>query len=170
MLTVTQLAKKFGVSRAAVLYYEKKGLLEPSTRSENSYRWYGVNEVKTLENIMAYRSYGLPVAKLADLIRRNDSDSQERILREQFIALEKEILELRRQQKAIVQLLNQPTLLEKDMVTKERWGEIMRAAGLNDQDMTNWHKKFESMEPDEHQKFLESLGIGAEEIRKIRGL
>lgn len=170
MLTVTQLANKFGISRATVLYYEKKGLLAPKTRSENGYRWYGADEIKALETILAYRSFGLPLAKLADLIERKDVVAQELILRDQFNALEREILTLRQQQKAIVQLLKQPTLLEKNMVTKDRWVEIMKAAGLNDQDMMNWHKKFEAMEPDEHQKFLESLNIDPDEIKQIRSL
>jgi hypothetical protein len=54
------------------------------------------------------------------------------------------------------------------MISKERWVDIMRAAGLNDQDMQNWHRQFEKMEPEAHQEFLESLGIKAEEIAKIR--
>lgn len=170
MLTVSQLARKFGVSRATVLYYEKKGLLKPAARSENGYRWYGPAEAKVLENILAYRSFGLPVAKLTNLIHRKKGVEQTRILRDQFYALNKEIETLRQQQKAIVQLLKQPNLLEENMVTKERWVEIMRAAGLSEQDMTNWHRKFESMEADEHQRFLESLGIADEEIRRIRSL
>lgn len=170
MLTVTQLANKFGISRATVLYYEKKGLLEARIRSENGYRWYGEDEIKTLKRIISYRSFGLPVAKLADLVKRKDEVAQERILRDQFNALEKEIIELRQQQNAIVQLLKQPQLLEKNMVTKDRWVEIMRAAGLSNEDMVNWHKKFEAMEPTEHQKFLESLDIPADEIVKIRGM
>ncbi len=170
MITVTQIAKRFGVSRATILYYEKKGLLKPAIRSENGYRWYGECEIKTLKNIMAYRSYGLSLEKLSDLIHRQDADVQERILRDQFSALENEILILRQQQKAIVQLLKQPTLLEKNMVTKDRWVEIMRAAGLSDQNMIDWHKKFEAMEPDEHQMFLESLKIDPDEIIKIRNL
>ncbi len=170
MLTVSQLARKFGISRATVLYYEKKGLLKPAARSENGYRWYGPAEAQVLENILAYRSFGIPVAKLADLVHRKKGVEQTRILRDQFYALDKEIETLRQQQKAIVQLLKQPDLLEKQMVTKERWVEIMRAAGLSEQDMTNWHRKFETMEPDEHQKFLESLGINAREIDRIRKL
>ncbi len=168
MLTVSQLASKFGISRATVLYYERKGLLFPASRSDNGYRWYGEVQVRMLEDILAYRSFGLPVSKLIDLVNRKDSVAQARILREQFTALEKEIHVLRQQQKAIVQLLEQPALLEKKMVTKDRWVEIMQAAGLSDQDMINWHKKFEAMEPDEHQKFLESLAITPEEIKKIR--
>ena len=54
------------------------------------------------------------------------------------------------------------------MLNKERWVDIMRAAGLSDQDMHNWHIQFEKMEPNGHQEFLESLGIGTEEIQKIR--
>jgi len=44
----------------------------------------------------------------------------------------------------------------------------MRAAGLSDQDMQNWHIQFEKMEPEAHQEFLESLGIKSAEISKIR--
>ena len=54
------------------------------------------------------------------------------------------------------------------MINKERWVEIMRAAGLKDEDMRNWHVQFEKMEPEAHQEFLESLGIKPDEIKKIR--
>jgi len=54
------------------------------------------------------------------------------------------------------------------MINKERWVEIMRSAGLDEQDMRNWHIQFEKMEPVAHQEFLESLGIKAAEISLIR--
>ncbi len=54
------------------------------------------------------------------------------------------------------------------MVTKERWVAIMKASGFSSEDMINWHKNFERMEPEEHQVFLESLGIDEAEITKIR--
>ncbi|ODN41314.1 hypothetical protein BGC07_17280 [Piscirickettsia litoralis] len=56
------------------------------------------------------------------------------------------------------------------MVTKERWVEIMKAAGFDEAAMRTWHQKFEEMEPDEHQSFLESLGINSEEIKRIRNV
>lgn len=168
MLTITQLARTCSTSRATILYYEKKGLLEPATRTENGYRWYGNNEIKSLEKIIAYRSFGLPIAKLSLLLKKKNNVIQEQILSDHFTVIEKEITALRVQQKAIIQFLNQPILLEKKMVTKERWVEIMKAAGFSEQDMLNWHKKFESMEPDEHQKFLQSLQISESEIKKIR--
>ncbi|PWI33373.1 MerR family transcriptional regulator [Vibrio albus] len=169
MLTVTQLARKCGVSRTTILYYEREGLIAPACRSDNGYRWYGADEIKRLKTIASYRSYGLPVTSIRALLD-HQGISQTQILKNHFNELECEIQNLRAQQKAIVVLLQEPDLLEEQIVTKERWVEIMRAAGFSENDMTKWHQKFEEMEPQEHQKFLESLGINAEEIARIRTL
>lgn len=169
MLTVTQIAKQFGVSRTTILYYEKEQLLIPAYRSENGYRWYGEKEIKRLEAITSYRSYGLSVASIRALLNR-DGESQSQILKDHFNELEREIQNLRAQQKAVVVLLQEPSLLEENIVNKQRWVEIMVAAGFTENDMVKWHQKFEQLEPLEHQKFLESLGISSEEIVKIRAL
>ena len=54
------------------------------------------------------------------------------------------------------------------MVNKKRWVEIMVAAGFSELEMKKWHQTFEQMEPQGHQEFLESLGISADEIERIR--
>ena len=77
---------------------------------------------------------------------------------------------LRVQQKAIIELLKKSILLKEKFMNKAKWVEIMTAAGLSKEDMMKWHQKFEEMEPEEHQKFLESLGISPEEISQIRNL
>ncbi len=46
----------------------------------------------------------------------------------------------------------------------------MKATGFSQDDMTMWHKKFEELEPTEHQLFLKSLGISENEIVRIRGI
>jgi len=168
MLTVTQIAKRFNLSRATILYYEREGLLLPAHRSDNGYRWYGDEEIKRLETIVAYRSYGLPIASIIDLLNQKEGTSQSQMLREHFNKLEAEINQLREQQRSIVAILQEPSLLEKNKLTKERWVEILRMSGFDEEGMRNWHRKFEEMEPEEHQKFLESLGIKEEEIKRIR--
>lgn len=170
MLTVTKLAKRCGISRATVLYYERQGLLVPARRSDNGYRWYGDKEIERLQAIVSYRSYGIAVANIAALLDRNDDRSQWKILKDHFSGLEQEVKLLRKQQQAIIALLQQPKLLEQNMVTKERWVEIMKAAGFDEGAMKRWHQKFEAMEPAEHQLFLESLGIEEAEIKQIRSL
>jgi len=168
MLTVTQLANTCHVSRTTILYYERAGLLLPAYRSDNGYRWYGDKELKRLESIISYRSFGLSIQEIMPLLERDSELKQEQTLRNQFTALEKEIQVLRQQQKAIVMLLEQPSLLEKNDLSKARWVEVMKSAGFNETDMQNWHKQFEHMEPDAHQEFLESLNIDTEEIASIR--
>ncbi|WP_434529199.1 MerR family transcriptional regulator [Vibrio sp. K4] len=169
MLTVTQLARECGLSRTTILYYEREGLLAPAHRSENGYRWYGEKEIQRLKTISSYRSYGLPISSIRTLLAQKGK-SQAKILKDHFNELEREIQNLRAQQKAIVVLLQEPQLIEDNIVTKERWVQIMQAAGFSENDMVTWHQKFEEMEPAEHQKFLESLGIEQDEIVRIRAL
>lgn len=169
MLTVTQLARECGLSRTTILYYEREGLLAPAHRSENGYRWYGEKEMQRLKTISSYRSYGLPISSIRTLLAQKGK-SQAEILKDHFNELEREIQNLRAQQKAIVVLLQEPQLIEDNIVTKERWVQIMQAAGFSENDMVTWHQKFEEMEPAEHQKFLESLGIEQDEIVHIRAL
>lgn len=170
MLTISQLAKQFGLSRATILYYEREELLTPHHRSENGYRWYGKAEIKTLETIVSYRSYGMSIHDIANLICGDNQLSQVQLLKQHFSKLESEIIKLRHQQKAVIALLQDKDHLESTMVTKQRWVEIMQAAGFTKTDMIKWHQKFEQMEPQEHQAFLESLGIEQEEIKNIRAM
>lgn len=68
MLTVSRLAKKLGLSRTTILYYEQQGLLKPSLIAENRYRWYGESEIERLKSIISYRSYGLSISDIRFLL------------------------------------------------------------------------------------------------------
>ncbi|GAM77760.1 transcriptional regulator [Vibrio ishigakensis] len=168
MYSVSKLAKLCGLSRTTILYYEKEGLLTPAMRSENGYRWYSDKELDKLKAINSYRSFGMPVSQIRELLDKSDELKQEQVLLNQFNALEKEIQKLRSQQQAIVTLLEQPQLLTGQELSKERWVTIMQGAGFDEKDMQNWHKEFEKLEPDAHQEFLESLNIDEQEIKQIR--
>jgi DNA-binding transcriptional MerR regulator len=196
--TIGRLAKTVGLSRSTLLYYDRLGLLSPINRSEGNYRLYAADEVDRLRRICTYREMGIPLKQIGELIDRQatgDSDT-ELMLQKHLESLDREIESLRKQQRQVVLLLEQITSrtspggsgkkrsqrprrqskgpkqselsLENDMITKDRWVEIMRAAGLSDDDMHNWHRQFEKLEPDAHQEFLESLGIDAGEIDQIR--
>jgi DNA-binding transcriptional MerR regulator len=169
MLTISALAKASGLSRTALLYYDRVGLLRPSDRSRAGYRLYSSDDRKRLEQICVYRQAGIPLKEMKSLLEKSNGRASVRILQRRLRILDREIAGFRRQQQCIVQLLKQKQLLKGvEMINKKRWTEIMRAAGLSDNDMKNWHTQFEKMEPEAHQEFLESLGIQVEEIRKIR--
>lgn len=168
MLTISKLAKRFGLARATLLYYEREGLLEPACRAANGYRYYGDAQIGRLQQIVDFRSYGVPVKDIGELLARDDSQAHEQILRKRFAQLETDIQDLRRQQQALVAIIKQPQALPQTPMSKERWSNIMRSAGMSDADMHNWHREFEAREPLAHQEFLESLNLDDTKIGRIR--
>ena len=107
MLTISKLGKKFGLSRATILYYEREGLLEPASRAANGYRWYGDREIERLEQITGFRSYGVPVRDIRELLARDSGQAHDQILRKRFAQMETEIQDLRLQQQALLAILEQ---------------------------------------------------------------
>ncbi|MEW8205676.1 MAG: MerR family transcriptional regulator, partial [Candidatus Thiodiazotropha taylori] len=76
---------------------------------------------------------------------------------------------LRNQQQVIINLISNRDNLDKTrIVTKERWVEMLTAAGLDESGMWLWHREFEASSPEAHQDFLESIGINQAEIEMIR--
>jgi DNA-binding transcriptional MerR regulator len=169
MITISALAKASGLSRSALLYYDRLGLLKPSGRNRSGYRQYSAAEVVKLEQICLYRQVGIPLKEISTLLDESGSNLSVEILQRRLRVLGREIDNFQKQQQCIVRLLKQKQIHQGvEMINKDRWVEIMRAAGFTEQDMRNWHVQFENMEPEAHQEFLESLGIKEAEIQKIR--
>ena len=169
MVTISALSSKYGLSRSTLLYYDRLGLLKPSQRSRSGYRLYSCSEIDRLEQICLFRQMGIPLNEMRQLLDASGGNVSAGILQKRLRVLNREINNLRRQQRLILEILKQKLLQQGvEMINKERWVEIMRAAGLTDQDMQNWHAQFEKMEPASHQEFLESLGIDGAEVQKIR--
>jgi Flp pilus assembly CpaE family ATPase len=54
------------------------------------------------------------------------------------------------------------------IVKKDTFVEILKAAGITDEQMAALHCQFEKKAPEDHQRFLEALEIPESEIVKIR--
>ncbi len=168
MYTIGELSRRLGLSRSSLLYYDKIGLLQPSGRSAANYRLYNAEDLRRLENICRYRQAGLTLDAIAQLL-----DSEPRlagnILQQRLQHLNQEIAGLREQQHILLALLEDPALqTQTRALDKEAWVAVLAASGMDEQAQHNWHIQFEQQMPEAHQDFLESLGIGAEEIRRIR--
>jgi DNA-binding transcriptional MerR regulator len=166
--SVGRLGRRFGLSRSALLYYDRIGLLSPSVRSSAGYRVYGERDVQRLEAICRYREVGLRLEQIRELIDGRVGRAAE-LLEARLDQLNLEIERLREQQRVIVRLLaNRKRLRASRAIDKARWVAILRAAGLDDDAMHRWHQEFERMAPNAHQDFLESLGLPKAEIARIR--
>jgi len=167
MLTVTKLARRCGLSRTALLYYESIGLMRPPQRSGGNYRCYGEADLRRLLQICAYRDAGLKLEDIRQILDRTGGDAFA-VLKRRLMELDAEIGALRAHQQAILKLLESKTLRKAKMITKQKWVSIMQGCGFSSEQMHRWHAEFERSAPEEHQEFLEFLHIPAEEIKTIR--
>jgi DNA-binding transcriptional MerR regulator len=167
-MTVTALARKCGVSRSTLLHYESLGLLRRPPRTAGNYRAYGQQDVARVQQIGVYRKVGLGLAAIRSLVDRPGSDAAG-ILRRRLVDIDAEIERLRGHQRAILRLLQQSHSFRRhQLITKDKFVAIMRAAGFTEDEMQRWHREFEKAAPAEHQEFLEFLHIPADEIARIR--
>jgi DNA-binding transcriptional MerR regulator len=167
-LTVTRLARACGLARGTILYYESIGLLTRPPRSAGNYRLYSDKDLKRLRQIRGYRDAGLNLSDIRSILDKPVNQAAG-VLERRLLELTGEIARLREHQRSIGRLLQSTNQLRRmSMVTKEKWVEVMRAAGFSDDAMHRWHAEFEKLAPEEHQEFLEFLRIPGEEVRSIR--
>lgn len=168
MLRIGEIARKHGLSRSTLLYYDRIGLLRPSGRSGSNYRRYSAEDDERLGRICLYRRTGLALEEIQKLLEGGKDDLARR-LESQLGKIAAQIEELRDRQRLIVQLLEKPKLLARTgALNREKWVRLLRLAGFSEDDMHRWHQAFERNSPHGHQAFLAYLCIPEEEIRRIR--
>ena len=79
-LTISALGRRFGLSRSTLLYYDRIGLLSPSSRSVAGYRCYNDQDAKRLEMIQTFRLAGVPLSGIQVLLDQRSSPSRSVLL------------------------------------------------------------------------------------------
>lgn len=70
VLRIGEFAEMAGVTHRLLRHYEAVGVLTPAmTDGRNGYRYYARQQVTTLQQVLAYRELGVPLAVIADLLR-----------------------------------------------------------------------------------------------------
>ncbi|MDR3388564.1 MAG: MerR family transcriptional regulator [Rudaea sp.] len=64
LYTVSQIAKRTGITVRTLHHYEAKGLLTPAQRSDAGYRLYGASELKRLQHIVSLKALGFPLTEV----------------------------------------------------------------------------------------------------------
>lgn len=168
MYTIGKIAKKFGLSRSTLLYYDSMGLLSPSLRGGSNYRLYSEEDSKKLEQICRYRDAGISIKRMKYIISvgKNEINIQ---LEKRFNEINNEIANLREQQKYIMSLLENKELLQSSgLVDMSSLRNLMDMAGITEETKWRFHHEFEEQYPERHQKFMELLGLDRNTIVEIR--
>ncbi|HVC16183.1 MAG TPA: MerR family transcriptional regulator [Rhodanobacter sp.] len=106
LLSVSQVARRTGVTVRALHHYEACGLLRPAARSGAGYRLYGEVELLRLQHIVSLKALGLTLdairtgldadtPSLADAVRRQVTQLRETIVRQHELLARLERLEQR---------------------------------------------------------------------------
>lgn len=165
--TISQIAKKFGISRSTLLYYDSIGLISAEKRSRSNYRIYSEEDLKLMEEISLLHRTGMALSEIKKIIKKKPSlrgDS----LKQRLSDISAQMHRLREQQDLILKLLGDVRVNSSRNLNKDQWVKCLRKAGLDDAGLKCWHAEFEKTSPEAHQLFLESLGITASEIQAIR--
>jgi DNA-binding transcriptional MerR regulator len=170
MFHVTELARKYGLSRSTLLYYDRIGLLTPSGRSDAGYRLYSPNDSDRLATICSFRQAGLTINDIRRILAM-ENDANGVVLQRRMRELGEEIRSKQIQQHLLAKMLQVRSSGELPVIVdKQAWIEMLRAAGMDESAMRIWHAEFERRAPEAHHQFLLALGISETEALCIREL
>jgi MerR family transcriptional regulator, thiopeptide resistance regulator len=170
-VTISALARRFDLARSTLLHYDKLGLLKPTGKTAAGYRLYGADAAARLARIVELRAAGMGLEEigkvlasrvpLADALLR-----QMRMLQHQRAATEDQL----RTASTLLRGATARATQRKHATafTRETWSAMFRAIGLDDAAMRRWHRQFEETNPEDHKAFLQSLGLDAAEVKRVR--
>ncbi len=166
-LTISRLGRRFGLARSTLLHYDRVGVLKASAQTPAGYRLYGAEAQVRLARIVELRSAGLSLQTIKRVLEARTPLAE--VLEKQVSVLNRQVAQLRDQQRVVLSLLQTSAAGTRSRaLSKEAWTKMFRTIGLSDDDMRAWHASFEASMPEAHQDFLESLGLDASEVKRIR--
>jgi DNA-binding transcriptional MerR regulator/SAM-dependent methyltransferase len=164
---ITELGRRFGLSRSTLLYYDRIGLLRPSGRTDADYRIYTKEDLARLERICFYRGAGLSLDDISELLENSNDDCS--ILEKRLHEISREIATLKAQQRLIAGVLKKVASgHDISGLDSELWLSLQKACGLDKIALRRWHTEFERKSPESHHDFLLSLGLSEKEAIQIR--
>ena len=100
-LTVGEMARLNHISEQTLRLYDKRGLLSPSFRGENGYRYYDIKQSAVLDIIQYMKSLGISLKEIGRQLETRDLGRIEAALREKQRQTEEEIRLLKCQRRAL---------------------------------------------------------------------
>ena len=170
---ITELARRFGLSRSTLLYYDRIGLLPPSGRTRAAYRLYSQEDAARLEHVLFYREAGLSLPEIKRLVENNENEKacDGSILERRLREIGRELAALKSQQRIIAGMLKTSATGLNDLgLDRELWSSLQKACGLDGSALKRWHTEFERRAPGAHHDFLLNLGLSEKEAIQVRML
>ena len=75
LLKIKEFAQKSGVSQRTLRHYDKLGLLSPSYRADNGYRYYNKDDFSRLQQINILKTFGFSLKEIQQFIDNHENIS-----------------------------------------------------------------------------------------------
>ncbi|WP_275096671.1 heavy metal-responsive transcriptional regulator [Sedimenticola hydrogenitrophicus] len=111
-LTIGKLARQVDLGVETLRYYERRGLIEPQSRTDSGYRLYSEDARERLQFIRRAQVLGFSLDEVAELLSLSDRPEQsaaevKRLTRAKIADIETRILDLERMKSALSALEEQ---------------------------------------------------------------
>jgi MerR family transcriptional regulator, thiopeptide resistance regulator len=101
--SISQLARRFGLARSMLLYYDRIGLLRAGARTASGYRCYRAREEQRLRRTCKLRMAGLGLGDIRIMLGDAPGTRSDVIAR-RLVEIGKQIVSLRHQQRLLAAL------------------------------------------------------------------
>ena len=110
LLKIGEVAKLAGVGIEALRFYERQGLLTPSTRTESGYRLYGEDALEQLDFVRRSQALGFSLSEIAAIVAesragRKPCSTVRDVVRQRIHELDERLAELKRYRRELAKTL-----------------------------------------------------------------
>ena len=105
-LTVSEIGKKYNISRQTLIYYDKIGLFKPAFVDSNGYRCYSVRQIPHLREIYFLKSLGVSLQEIKNHFNERNVKKTEELLESRRRAIDEEMAKLAAKRAYLTQRLN----------------------------------------------------------------
>ncbi|MGI6229890.1 MAG: MerR family transcriptional regulator [Tractidigestivibacter sp.] len=103
LVKISEMAKIHGISRQTLILYDRMGLFKPSYVSETGYRYYSIDQVPQLREIIFLRDIGVSLSDIAEYMKDRTTERLQDVLSERLAAIDEEMATLERQRTFVKQ-------------------------------------------------------------------
>ena len=98
---IGEVSKLFNITRDTLLHYDKIGLLSPKKDDKNGYRYYNIEDLNYLTDIIFYKSLNLPLNDINKVIKDSSPEEILDLIKEKEIYIKKELDKIKKVQQRL---------------------------------------------------------------------
>ncbi len=95
-ILISEVAKRYNISRPTLIYYDNIGLLTPRHDDKSGYRYYSFEDMEKLEMILTLKEAGLPLKTIKSFMKNPSHKEGITLLKKQREIIQKKIHEFKR--------------------------------------------------------------------------